>query len=135
MSEGTRNGNERLRAFASITFDGEFVVRDLKVIEGSQGLFVAMPSRKLTDRCVCGAKNALRSRYCAHCGRLLDENRAIPDGSGRAKLHADIAHPINARCREKVQRLVLEAFLAEFERAQQPGYVCQYSGAPDEGEE
>ncbi len=36
----------KLRAFASITLDKVFVVHDLKVIEGKQGLFVAMPNRK-----------------------------------------------------------------------------------------
>ena len=52
--------NGRLRAFASITFDNAFVVRDLKIIEGTKGLFVAMPYRDLTDRCDCGSKNPLR---------------------------------------------------------------------------
>ena len=45
------NENERLQAFCSVTFDDAFVVRDLKIIEGTKGSFVAMPSRKLTDRC------------------------------------------------------------------------------------
>lgn len=36
----------KLKAFASITIDGVFVIHDLKVIEGHRGLFVAMPSRK-----------------------------------------------------------------------------------------
>ena len=40
--------NERLLAFCSVTFDNSFVVRDLKIIEGTKGMFVAMPSRKLT---------------------------------------------------------------------------------------
>lgn len=40
---------ERLKAYATITFDDCFVVRDLKVIQGSQGLFVAMPSKKRKD--------------------------------------------------------------------------------------
>ena len=39
---------ERLQAFCSITFDDAFVVRDLKIIGGATGPFVAMPSRKLT---------------------------------------------------------------------------------------
>src|SRR4030095_1754546 len=39
---------ERLKAFCSITFDNCLVVRDLKIIDGSNGPFVAMPSRKLT---------------------------------------------------------------------------------------
>ena len=42
---------ERLQAFCSITFDDAFVVRDLKIIEGTTGPFVAMPSRKLTGHC------------------------------------------------------------------------------------
>ena len=41
----------RLKAFCSLTFDQTFVVRDVKLIDGPGGLFLAMPSRKLTDRC------------------------------------------------------------------------------------
>ena len=56
------NENERLQAFCSVTFDDAYVVRDLKIIEGTKGSFVAMPSRKLTDRCPgCGCKNHLRA--------------------------------------------------------------------------
>ena len=47
---------ERLKAFCSITFDDCFVVRDLKIIEGSSGPFVAMPSRKLTAHCPNAAR-------------------------------------------------------------------------------
>ena len=85
MDESSQNGNERLHAFGSITFDDMFVVRDLKIIEGTKGLFVAMPSRKLTDRCRCGTKNSLRSRYCMNCGCQLDENRAIRGSDGRER--------------------------------------------------
>ncbi len=121
------DNNERLQAFCSITFDDAFVVRDLKIIEGTKGSFVAMPSRKLTDRCPhCGCKNHLRSRYCNQCGNKLDEDRATRDADGRAKLHADIAHPINSGCREVIQSAVLKAFQEEKDRAKQPGYVCTY---------
>jgi len=41
--------DQKLKAYASITFDGAFVVRGLKVIDGKNGLFVVMPSRKLSD--------------------------------------------------------------------------------------
>jgi stage V sporulation protein G len=119
--------NERLQAFCSVTFDDAFVVRDLKIIEGTKGSFVAMPSRKLTDRCGgCGCKNHLRARYCNQCGHKLDENRALRDADGRVKLHADIAHPINSACREVIQGAVLKAFNDEKERSKQPGYVCTY---------
>lgn len=39
----------KLRAVASITIDDEFVVHDIKVIEGEKGLFIAMPSKKAAD--------------------------------------------------------------------------------------
>jgi stage V sporulation protein G len=45
----TLRNEEKLKAFASITFDDCFVVRGLKVISGSQGYFVSMPSRKRKD--------------------------------------------------------------------------------------
>jgi stage V sporulation protein G len=111
--------NERLQAFCSVTFDDAFVVRDLKIIEGTKGSFVAMPSRKLTDHCPqCGCKNHLRARFCNQCGGKLDESRV--------KLHADIAHPINSACREVIQGAVLKAYQEERERSKQPGYVCTY---------
>jgi stage V sporulation protein G len=118
--------NERLQAFCSITFDDCFVIRDLKIIEGTKGSFVAMPSRKLTDRCGCGCKNHLRARHCNQCGTRLDESRAVRDQEGRAKLHADIAHPINSSCREFVQGSIIKAFHEETEKAKLPGYVCRY---------
>ena len=39
----------KLKAVVSITIDNEFVVHDIKVIEGEKGLFIAMPSRKAAD--------------------------------------------------------------------------------------
>ena len=40
---------ERLKAFASVTFDDSFVVRNMKIVQGDKGLFLCMPSRKMTD--------------------------------------------------------------------------------------
>ena len=40
------NSENRMKAVASVTFDNEFVVHDIKVIESQDGLFIAMPSRK-----------------------------------------------------------------------------------------
>ena len=39
----------KMKAIASVTFDDEFVVHDIKVIEGRNGLFIARPSRKMSD--------------------------------------------------------------------------------------
>lgn len=65
----------KMKAIISITFDDEFVIHDIKVIEGQNGLFIAMPSRK------------------------------TPDGQFK-----DIAHPINADTREKIQVSILDAY-------------------------
>ena len=118
---------ERLKAFCSITFDDCFVVRDLKIIEGGSGPFVAMPSRKLTSHCPkCGMKNHLRAAHCNQCGARLEDGRAPKDADGRAKLYADIAHPINSDCREMIQDRVIREYYEEIERAKQPGYVSRY---------
>jgi stage V sporulation protein G len=118
---------ERLKAFCSITFDNCFVIRDLKIIDGSNGPFVAMPSRKLTSHCPgCGTKNHLRAPYCNQCGKRLSDSRAPKDADGRAKLYADIAHPINSYCREMIQDCVISEYFEEIERAKQPGYVSRY---------
>ena len=39
----------KMKAVVSITIDGEFVVHDIKVIEGEKGMFIAMPSRRASD--------------------------------------------------------------------------------------
>ena len=39
----------KMKAIVSVTFDNEFVVHDIKIIEGQNGLFIAMPSRKTPD--------------------------------------------------------------------------------------
>jgi stage V sporulation protein G len=115
------NKDDRLKAFCSITIDNEFVVRDIKVIEGGGGFFVAMPSRKMTDHCEkCGSKNHLRAKFCNNCGAKLKENRARKDVKGRMKLHADIAHPINAECRQRIQGKVTAAFKEEMGKSEQP---------------
>jgi stage V sporulation protein G len=119
--------DDRLQGFCSITFDDCFVIRDLKIIEGANGPFVAMPSRKLTAHCPkCGCKNHLRASFCNQCGLRLKEDLAVKDQDGRAKLYADIAHPINSGCREMIQERVISEYRAEQDRAKEPGYVSRY---------
>lgn len=77
----------KMRAVATITFDNEFVVHDIRVIErvnketGENELFIAMPSKD------------------------------TPKGE-----HKDIAHPINQETRDKIQKVILEAY----EKAEEP---------------
>lgn len=119
------NQPDKLRGFASITIDDFIVIRDLKIIEGGSGLFIAMPSRKLCDRCPsCGGKNHLRARFCNDCGRRLRSDRGVHDERGRKRLYADISHPIHQKARAFVEERVLVAFHQEFERSKQDGYVA-----------
>ena len=68
----------RMKAVASVVFDDEFVVHDIKIVEGERGLFIAMPSRKTNN------------------------------GDFR-----DIAHPVTAEARERIQSAVLEKYEIE----------------------
>lgn len=68
----------KMKAIVSVTFNEQFVVHDIKIIEGENGLFIAMPSRKMGD------------------------------GEYR-----DIAHPINAETRQKLQ----DAIFMEYEKS------------------
>lgn len=109
----------KLRAYATLTFDNEFVVRNMKVIEGNQGLFIAMPSRRMTEACPkCGSKNPARSKFCSACGNSLGEIRqriidAVDEEGARQSEHRDIAHPITSECREYIQREVIKAYEKE----------------------
>ena len=81
------NENERLQAFCSVTFDDAFVVRDLKIIEGTKGSFVAMPSRKLTDRCGgCGCKNQGRG------SKEKTSRVTLQDAEYRSSISEDRSH-------------------------------------------
>lgn len=117
---------DRLRGFCCITLDGCFVVRDIKIINGPNGLFVAMPSRKIMSSCQgCRTKNHLHARFCNQCGASLPA--MVPTGE-RVKMHCDVAHPINAECRQTIEKDILAAFGAELRKAEQPGYVGRTIG-------
>ena len=127
------NPEDRLRGFCSITFDSCFVIRDLKIIEGNNGPFVAMPSRKLTANCrKCRSKNHLKSNYCNQCGAKFHQERLPQDNNGRTKLYADIAHPINATCREMIQRRIVAELENELTLSKQPGYRSRYDESYDD---
>ncbi len=115
-----KEGQDRkLKAYATVTFDNTFVVRNIKVIEGQKGLFVAMPSRKMKESCPkCNFKNTVRSKYCNNCGAGI-EGKARPVAATEEEIkerqseHKDIAHPITLEFREYIQKKVLDAYGAE----------------------
>jgi stage V sporulation protein G len=110
--------DKKLKAYATVTFDNAFVVRNIKVIEGTSGLFIAMPSRKIKRNACpkCNTKNELRSKFCAQCGSQLPfMPRAVgPEAVSDAQSeHQDIAHPITQSFREYLQKRILEAYQQE----------------------
>ena len=125
--------DKKLKAYATLTLDNCFVVRNVKIIKGNKGLFVAMPSRKMRESCQkCNYKNPVRSKFCGQCGANVpqaparDANQEI-----RQSEHRDIAHPITLECREYIQKKVLEAYEAELKATGQ----TPSSGAPEEIQE
>jgi len=114
--------DKKLKAYAAVTFDGAFVVRNIKIIEGSKGLFVAMPSRKLRQACAsCGFTNPVKSKFCNECGKVIaasiararSEMNFQEEAEQRQSDHRDIAHPITPEFRDYLQNKVLTAFEAE----------------------
>ena len=109
--------DKKLKAYATVTFDNAFVVRNIKVIQGSSGPFIAMPSRRIKQPCPkCGFRNEMRSKFCNQCGGQLPlAPRPIsgdqPQNSSAE--HKDIAHPITQSFREYLQKRVLEAYEKE----------------------
>ena len=102
--------NERLQAFCSVTFDNAFVVRDLKIIEGTKGSFVAMPSRKLTDRCpragartTCGPGSATSAAPARREPRHARRRR--PGQAPRRHRPPD-----QLGCREVIQNAVIKSY-------------------------
>jgi len=112
--------DKKLKAYATVTFDNAFVVRNIKVIEGGSGLFIAMPSRRLKTSCPkCGFRNEMRSKYCNQCAAQLPvASPSDHQGRDAQSEHRDIAHPITQTFRDYLQKKVLEAFEAEKNSAQ-----------------
>ncbi len=120
---------QRLRAFCSITFDNALVVRDLKILEGNQGYFVAMPSRKLAYHCPnCRQKNSVGSNFCSHCGMNLTQyDPGIKQANVTpSKMYVDVVHPINAPARDVIHRAIIDAYQRELALSKMPGYVSSY---------
>lgn len=108
--------DKKLKAYATVTFDNAFVVRNIKVIEGNTGLFIAMPSRKVKHPCQkCNFKNELRSKYCNQCGVVLPQapKPIEQDLDVVQSEHKDIAHPITQSFREQLQKKILAAYEQE----------------------
>jgi len=99
--------NNKLKAFASVVFSDVFVVKNIKIIEGEQGLFVAMPSIENKGPCPkCNHKNIVHSKYCSDCGSEL------PFTSGKDDKR-DLVYPVRQFFRKYLEVKILEAYKLE----------------------
>ena len=108
--------NRRLLAYASAVFDGDFVVHDLKLVQGNSGVILSMPYRSHHDRCpVCKYTNDLRDRYCGGCGHKLDDYRLRNFLSRDEGLRerVDVFHPLNNAARSFFRNEVMSAYERE----------------------
>ena len=110
--------DKKLKAYTTVTFDNAFVVRNIKVIQGASGLFIAMPSRKMKFSCAkCNFKNEVGSRFCSQCGANLPPVQEDDKRDAKTE-HRDIAHPITQQFREYLQSNILEAYNTEAAKEQ-----------------
>ena len=106
--------DKKLKAYTTVTFDNAFVVRNIKVIQGSNGLFIAMPSRKMKRICPkCQFKNEVGSKFCNQCGAPIASGSQHAEAPDAKAEHRDIAHPITQQFREYLQTKILEAYEKE----------------------
>jgi len=91
-----KNTEGTLRAYASVTFDNEFVVKDIKITETEKGLAMTMPRRKIK----------------------LKEDVDESDPEVRARLYKDVAHPINQNAREKIEKAIFSKYEEELKKSE-----------------
>ena len=107
--------DKRLLGYCSIVFDGCFVVRDLKIIQGDSGIFIAMPSKVARKHCPdCGQKNPINAKYCSECGEAFVHEHP-PE-----RRFEDIAFPTSRQARQQMTQKVVARFWQEFRLAQPP---------------
>ncbi|MBI5778918.1 MAG: septation protein SpoVG family protein [Planctomycetes bacterium] len=121
---------DSLKAFCNIVLDNGFIIRDLKVMLGSQGLCVAMPSRMIMVPCPeCRGHNPVFAQFCSACGCKLPNRSVTADARGRPELFTEIAFPVNKEFHSLITQKVLQAYETELRKAAPArGRPSQYSG-------
>ena len=112
---------QRLVAVCHVTFDDAMVVKEIKIIDGTKGLFVAMPSRRITDHCpICHASNPMTARWCNWCGADMGEpSEPMKDARGNDKIFSDIVHMVTVEARATITSEILKAY-RKIEEEQKP---------------
>lgn len=92
-----RKGDDKLKAFVTVTLDACFIIRDLKVIQGHGGLFVAMPSRRKQDGSYVDIAHPLNQDTRTEMEEIvMNEYFKVLRGEAEAMEDPDSAEPISA---------------------------------------
>jgi len=108
-----RDGDGRLKAIVSVTFDNEFVIHDVKIIEGNNGTdFIAMPSRKTPD----GEYKDIAHPIHTQAREKLE--RAIFEKYAEVKAAAPVSAPIYAPAYEQDEQATTETEVEQADEAE-----------------
>ena len=116
-----------LRAYCEVELDGEFVLKQVKIVEKAGRFIIGMPSKQRTTPCLdktCNTPCSILYRYCPNCAanqgeqedrvEMIRQHVGEKDGE-KISFYSDLFHPINADCRAKLERAVL----AEYKRVKE----------------
>jgi DNA-binding cell septation regulator SpoVG len=106
-TEGTRAAGSRVKAFAAVVLNDSVQINNLKYVEASKGLVVAMPDAEIQAPCPgCGHSNRITASYCNACGEALPASGPVP---ARDRFR-EVAHPVKLSARQEIQRAVADAY-------------------------
>lgn len=114
-----------LLACYSLVFDEELAIHSVKLVQGKETPFLAMPNERKHDHCPsCHVKNHLLANFCNNCGVKLAKDRHLflfTNGEQRSnRLYNDLTHPITNDLREYLLDECLDAYKKE---KQNPGSI------------
>ena len=125
--------HDRLRAFCAVVFDDCFVVKDVKVLERSDGsLLLSMPDRELADRCpFCKSQTPYKYVRCGKCGaQLAPDREPVDPDTGRTIRYACVAYPLNMDYRREMERRIFSAYRLAVEFEDDSIRSCAGCGRP-----
>ncbi|WP_457912652.1 SpoVG family protein [Candidatus Phytoplasma sacchari] len=110
----------RLKGIASITFDNSFAVRNIKIIQGDEGIFIAMPSvPKFPKEDDDGINDNIKKIKKNYPNNKKNADSEVTDNNDEdSPEFLDIAHPINSEVRNKIESVIKKYFEEMIKRSE-----------------
>lgn len=99
---------DRLVAFASVTLDNCFVIKDISIIQAEGKYILGMPGKRRKIICMTCGRKVSPKKYCGECGTVM--NFKYGSEAEYQHSHKDLAHPITKECREMIEEAVMKAY-------------------------